>query len=56
MELHLQLSDTYLVLKKEELYKITWHLSNTVQLRSSFTIQVTTALNKLGDMIFSCMV
>ena len=44
MELRLQLNDTYFVLIKEELYEITWHLSNTVQLRSFFTIQVTELL------------
>lgn len=44
MELHLQLSDTYFVLIKEELYEIIWHLSNTVQLHSFFTIQVTELL------------
>lgn len=44
MELHLQLNDTYFVLIEEELFEITWHLSNTVQLRSFFTIQVTELL------------
>lgn len=44
MKLHLQLSDTYFVLIKEELYEIVWHLSNTVQLHSFFTIQVTELL------------
>lgn len=41
MELHLQMNDTYCGLMREELYEITWHLSNTVQLHSFFTIQVT---------------
>lgn len=44
MELHLELNDIYFGLMKEELYEITWHLSNTVQLHSFFTIQVTELL------------
>lgn len=56
MKLHLQLSDTYFVLIKEELYEIIWHLGNTVQLRSLFTIQVTELLLiKLEIAIFMCV-
>lgn len=56
MKLHLQLSDTYFVLIKEELYEIIWHLGNTVQLHSFFTIQVTELLLiKLEIAIFMCV-
>lgn len=53
MELHLQLNDTYFVLIKEELYEITWHLSNTAATLFLYNSSDRTALSKVGDRYFN---
>lgn len=52
MELHLQMNDTYCGLMREELYEITWHLSNTAATLFLYNSSDRTALNKAGDRYF----